>query len=152
VPRPREDLLRAFEIQGRHLKASCDAYDAGDKWEALRLATIVFTIVHDAGANRSILGQLDIKYKMVFVSSAFTSAADVRHKAERYTPLIEYERYREVRQKNPNLTIIPEFVPVSTYWASRGKLALMRELPFEDWWESDLVFFSMANLLLQEGS
>jgi hypothetical protein len=141
VPRPREDLLRAFDIQGRHLKASCDAYDAGDKCEALRLATIVFTMVHDAGTNRSILGLLDIKYKMFFMSSAFTSGSEVRGHAERYTPLVEYERYREVRQKNPGLTIIPEFVPISTYMANRGKQPFFRELPFEDWWETDLIFF-----------
>jgi hypothetical protein len=129
------------------LKASCAAYDAGEKWKALRLATIVFTMVHDAGSNRSILGQLGIKHKMRWMTSAFISAADVRTRADRYTPLIEFERYREVRKLYPNLQLIPEFVPVSTYWASRGKLPYLRELAFEDWWESDLIFFDEAHAL-----
>jgi hypothetical protein len=130
-----------------HLAASCHAYDAGDRWEALRLATIVYTLVLDAGSNHSILGQLGIKHKMLFMSSAAVSADDVLNKDQypfrnkpRYTPLIEYETYKDLREKDPKFKPIPHFVPVSTYWGRRNMYPVLRELPFEDWWDSDLIF------------
>jgi hypothetical protein len=147
VTRPREDLLRVFAIQMRHLAASCHEYDAGDEWESLRLATIIHTLVHDAGSNRSILGLLGIKHQMFFMSSAALSAEDARKQNHRpfdnklrYTPLIEYETYKDLREKDPTFKPIPHFVPVSTYWARRNMYPALRELSFEDWWESDLIF------------
>jgi hypothetical protein len=62
MPRSRHDLLDALAIQRRHMAVSCAAYDAGDHSEAVRLATCVCNLVHDAGKTyRSIMGQLGIK-------------------------------------------------------------------------------------------
>jgi hypothetical protein len=106
MPRTKADLDRAFAIQGRYLRASCDAYDAGDKWEAIRLATVVFTLVHDHGNIHSILSQLGIKHKIIYMASGLDMPTALNRGANRYTPLIEYERYRD-RKKYPDR--IPEF-------------------------------------------
>jgi hypothetical protein len=144
MPRTKADLDRAFAIQGRYLRASCDAYDAGDKWEAIRLATVVFTLVHDHGNIHSILSQLGIKHKIIYMASGLDMPSALNRGANRYTPLIEYERYRD-RKKYPDR--IPEFLPISTFLAMRGQQPLLRELPFEDWWETDVIFFD-GNLAL----
>ncbi len=129
------------------MKASCDAYDAGEKWEAIRLATVVYTMVHDHGRIRSILSQLGIKHKIVYLASGLDKRAALGKGADRYTPLIEYEGYRD-RKKYPDR--IPEFLPLSTFLRVRGQQPLFRELPFEDWWETDVIFFDHAQTLTRQ--
>jgi hypothetical protein len=121
------------------MKSSCDGYDAGNKWEGLRLATCVFNLVHDHGSITSILSQLDAKHKIVFMSSGrrLTNEHDEVWPGARYTLLIEFERYRQY----PRGTKIPEFVPLSTFYRSRGQRPIFTGLPFEDWWETDIIFF-----------
>jgi hypothetical protein len=114
-------------------------------------------MVHDAGSNRSILGQLGAKHKMLFMSSAARSGADVQAMETapfggppRYTPLIEFEKYKDLRAKNPKIKYVPHFVPVSTYFARRQMFPMLRELPFEDWWESDLIFLDEGGALTRK--
>lgn len=67
-----EELNQALKIQRSALAASAKAYDAGETWEALRLATSVWILVHDSGRNnRSILGALGLKKKLQFLSTAY---------------------------------------------------------------------------------
>ena len=126
------------------MRASCRAYDAGDKWEALRLASIIYTLVHDHKRIRSVLSQLGIKHKIVYLASGLDTQSALSQGAERHTPLIEYERYKD-RKKFPDR--IPEFLPLSTFLAMRGKQPLFRELPFQDWLETDIVFFEHKHAL-----
>lgn len=150
MPRTTEELRRACVIQSRHLTASCRAYDAGDVWEALRIATIVYIMVHDAGRNRSIFNQLGIKHHMMFMATGAEVSFDLRKRADRFTPLVEFESFREERRKNANLKMVPRFVPVSTYWHRRGKQPALRQLTFEDWWETDIIFFDDEKALTRK--
>lgn len=56
--RPREELIGLLKGQRGALAASCKGFDAGEEWEAERLATTIFTLVHDGGPIFSLLGQL----------------------------------------------------------------------------------------------
>jgi hypothetical protein len=68
--RPREEVLDALNQQREALIASCKSYDEGNRWEALRLATAVYIIVHDGGRNsKSILTQLGLRGSLRFVGS-----------------------------------------------------------------------------------
>jgi hypothetical protein len=127
-------------IQRRHMQGSCKAYDAGEPYEALRLATIVHTLVHDGGKIRSILSQMNVKHKILFIASGDIPAASLRASADRFTPLIELDR--------PAFDF--GFVPICTYYGRRGKHFAMRELPFEDWWERDIIFFDDSNALTRK--
>jgi hypothetical protein len=147
MPRNSDEILRAFSTQGRHLMASCRLYDDGDKTEALRLATIVHTLVHDAGKNHSILSQLEIKHKMLFMASGQLADGARVGGANRYTPLIRFEKYRDRQRYRNN---IPEFIPVSTYCRMHGINLLPRELLFEDWWENDVIFFDGTVMLTRK--
>jgi len=52
------------------LIASSNSYDAGNKWEAKRLATTAYTILHDGGRNsKSLLGQMGAKDSALFLST-----------------------------------------------------------------------------------
>jgi hypothetical protein len=122
------------------LATSCQAYDAGEKYEAVRLAPIVFTIVHDGGKQHSLLSQIGVKHDIPWMSTARVISPDKERgifRSLRYTPLIEYERFRD-RKKYPHR--IPDWLPISTFLKMRGLQPDLRRLPFEDWWESDIVF------------
>jgi hypothetical protein len=56
--------------QLRFLRTSSDAYDNGDKEEAVRLATILATLFHDGGQSQSLLSHLKLKDIRLLSSSA----------------------------------------------------------------------------------
>ena len=143
MPRTHQEIVRALATQRHHMAASSTAYDAGDKSEALRLATIMCNIVHDAGRTRSILSLLGLKTKIVFMASGHEITEEIRRIVDRFTPLTELERY-------PKGGRDPEFVPVSTFFKNRGMHPFLRELPFEEWWQKDVIFFEGGNLARRE--
>jgi hypothetical protein len=65
----KAELVQLLNEHRQALAASCEAYDGGHEWEAARLATTTFTLVHDRGAIRSLLTQLGLKASLRFVSS-----------------------------------------------------------------------------------
>ena len=65
------ETKEALDVQRRAIVASCAAYDNGEKWEALRLATAVYLVVHDGGKNnKSLLTQLGVRDATKFIASA----------------------------------------------------------------------------------
>src|SRR5579871_866166 len=69
--RPPEELWRIFLDHRKALISSNSAYDRGDLWEATRLSTCIYSLLHDGGKNsKSILGQLDLKNGIHFLSSS----------------------------------------------------------------------------------
>lgn len=64
--RTRAKLIEALETQRRALEASSKAFDNGDRWEALRLATAVCILVHDGG-GKSLLAQLNVQRSARFI-------------------------------------------------------------------------------------
>jgi hypothetical protein len=55
------ELERHLTEQVSFLRRSARDFDAGDEAEAKRLALTIRTLVHDGGASKSLLGQLDLK-------------------------------------------------------------------------------------------
>jgi len=71
MPRSKQELLTALKEQLAALKGSSKAYDAGEQWEAKRLATTAYTLLHDgSGRTKSLLSQLGILDQMKFLASA----------------------------------------------------------------------------------
>lgn len=64
--RTRDELEQELREQAEALRASAAEYDNGKLWEAKRLATTAYVLLHDGGRNsRSLLGQLGLKGEML---------------------------------------------------------------------------------------
>jgi hypothetical protein len=122
MKRSRDELLRALDVQQSALAASCRSYDEGNKWEALRLASATYTLVHDYGKIRSILSQLGIKDKMKFLSSGHHVGPKV---VGRVNPLVTLE----LQVDRPS-EYGPRFQTVETP---------VRQVSFGQWWERDII-------------
>jgi hypothetical protein len=112
------------------MAVSCAGYDAGDHSEALRLATVVYNLVHDSGGIRSIMGLLGIKDTHMFLATNVTDGAKLPAIVHRFTPLVEFERK----------SIRPHFVPLVTYFQNRNSYFPVRDLSFDAWWNKDIIF------------
>lgn len=67
----RDQLETELGEQMLALRASSKAFDEGNLWEHKRLATSLFTLLHDypGGRSKSLLGQLQLKGQVKFISS-----------------------------------------------------------------------------------
>ena len=119
--RSREEVKEALEVQRQFILASGKSYDDGKKAEALRLATAVYVIVHDAGRNQSLLNQLGIKGAMRFVCSGRPSDPD---NLVRETPLVSARIYSDGTA---------EYVP------RLERIRTRRMMQFHQWWQDDVV-------------
>lgn len=69
--RSEDEVRDAFKEQMLAISASSKSYDEGHLWEARRLATAAYTLLHDGtGRTKSILTQLKARAKLIFYSSA----------------------------------------------------------------------------------
>lgn len=69
--------LAALNFQMKALNASCAAFDAGERWEAMRIATAVHSIVHDMSSKKlSLLSRVGLKTGMKFAASGRPIFAD----------------------------------------------------------------------------
>ncbi len=57
----QQSLLNHLDRQVRFLENSCWLYDMGRREEAVRIATIIRVLLHDTGASKSLLFQLQSK-------------------------------------------------------------------------------------------
>lgn len=140
MPRTKRELVEALLVQRRLMAASCKSFDEGERFEALRLATIVYTLVHDGGKIHSILMQLNVKKGMKFIGSGAAVTKRILTTADRFTPLIELARppYKY------------EFVPICTQAKRRGENYEQRELQFNRWWDEEIIFFDKENKLTRK--
>jgi len=126
------EIAGMFAIQRYAMEKSCAAYDSGEIWEALRLATSIYTLVHDRGRNRSILTQLGIKDSLRFVTSVAPIEIDLFRKLSLWTPLVERFHF-----ENEGFS---EMIPLSTWFKFKDKASPFLEISFSDWWENQLIF------------
>ncbi len=64
------EAKEALIIQIKMMNASAIAYDAGERWEAARIAASIHTIVHDMAKRKpSVLSRLGVKSTMKFLAS-----------------------------------------------------------------------------------
>lgn len=68
--RSRDELLEIFDRQLRHMRRSCELYDAGVEEEAERLSTSVYTLAFDgSGRTVSVLTQLGFSVGLRIIDS-----------------------------------------------------------------------------------
>ena len=116
-------------MQKSALISSCRAYDEGEKWEALRLATTIYILVRDGGKkNRSILTQMGKRNSLEF-AVAISVGADPRNLLS-YTPLVMIKIGGGGVNFKPRLSEFPG-----------GR----RMLQFDEWWDRDLIYISGDN-------
>ena len=126
--RTLEEVQKAFEAQYKALQASCRAYDAGEKWEAMRIATTVHTLVHDHGKSyHSILTQLGIRGSLRFLSSG-----RVRGDSElAWSPLVSAEMTQVGIKCHHMLGEGPQ--------TSRNNVWTHEYVQFPTWWEKEKI-------------
>lgn len=67
----REEIVEHLNVSKSALEVSCKSFDEGNRWEAVRLATTVYSLVHDGGKNSvSILTQLGLRASLRLPSRA----------------------------------------------------------------------------------
>ncbi|SEN31476.1 hypothetical protein SAMN05428959_1011138 [Duganella sp. CF517] len=64
-----ERLITALAEQRQMLEASARSYDAGNSWEAKRMATAIHVLMFDKGRQESLLRRLNVRGKLGFVST-----------------------------------------------------------------------------------
>lgn len=127
--RTREELVQLLAEQRQALSASCEGYDSGKEWEAARLATAVFTLVHDGGSIRSLLTQLGLRGSLRFISSG--RVVDDLAVAAASPPLVMFTL-------GPNGA---KFVPR----LENGPPRRMVELQFTTWWAKEVIYKDYRN-------
>jgi hypothetical protein len=125
--RTRSELIDLLADQRSALEASCRGYDRGEKWEAGRLATAVYNLVHDHNSIRSILSQLDVRGSMRFVSTG-REVPPPNFQVVFATPAL-------LGMSNRSGEL--EFVPRSSLDLPRPKDKLLQ---FENWWTKEDIF------------
>lgn len=126
--RPKEELNEIYQNHIRALEASAKGFDNGDKWEATRLATTVYTLLHDGGRNsRSILSQMGVRAKLRFVSSATTP--NPRNLLPQF-PLLLMQMSSE--GENYDVKFMP-LLDTSSPFTHKG-------VQFPRWWEAEAIF------------
>lgn len=131
-PRSRDEIKQALEIQRAAIDASAKSYDEGNRWEALRLATAVYNLVHDHGSIKSLFGQLGIRRKLRYFAAprAYNPKNMLRE-----TPLVL------MRLQADGLS---EYLPL----LDGGPPLPPRRLDFQDWWEEDVILADGAEFKL----
>jgi hypothetical protein len=132
MKRSGHEIARAYDIQRKAIAASCASYDAGNKWEALRLATAIYTMVHDHGRIQSVLSQAGVKHNLLWIATGLRVDEPVISKFYGSTCLVAL-------LKNDDGT--SELAPLCTYIDKLDIPMFGRFLPFEEWWEKDIISF-----------
>jgi hypothetical protein len=127
--RPREELVHLFKGQMNALGASSRGFDAGEEWEAERLATTVFNLVQDGGPLVSLLSQLEVKDSLKFLSSG-------RMPTGLPPPTVASPSLLMMRFDDTGARFIPKLGDgPPTYFS----------MPFEDWWKNELIYQEKAS-------
>src|SRR5262245_34753110 len=116
--RARSELIILIEEQRQALAASCQNFDRGNEWEAARLATCVFTLVHDGGPITSLLTQLGLRAPLRFVSTG--RIKNERGLVASTPPLLQINLSSETGVKfRPRFGGFLRFATANARWARR---------------------------------
>jgi len=120
TPRELESLLAE---QVEWLESSAQLFDAGRRHEAKRLAVTIRVLLHDTSLSKSLLSQLDLKDRLLFLD---TAGPVNRRNLLPLTPLISFRMTQT--EDGP----IPSYEPV--FLEGPRPESGLRALPFGDWW------------------
>jgi len=121
--RSESEVFEALLEQFQAMRASSHSYDNGNLWEAKRLATALYTIVHDGGTRTiSIITQLRLRGSLRFLTCTFPP---------------DPPGTQTISIANGMLAIAdtaegPIYAPVLERTFNR------RSIPLRDWWEETL--------------
>lgn len=123
--RKEQELVKALIEQYKFIKLSCKSYDKGFEAEAKRLATCIRILVHDTKTSQSLLGQMGIKNKIMFLS---TATLEPRFPVENLLP---EARLVKIRSWVKNGDSGAKYEPILD---EKTPGHLWRALIFKDWW------------------
>lgn len=127
-----------------YLGSSAHLYDAGRKHEAKRLAVTLRLLLHDTSMSQSLLGQLDLKLRLLYLDTA----GPVNRK--NLLPLTPFLHFRLTMAEGG--VAVPSYEP-AFYEGPCPDLGL-RALPFNSWWtmmvlrDSTMKEYSRRDLVL----
>lgn len=137
--RTREELEAALNVQRQALTSSCNAFDEGAQWEALRLATAVFNLVHDGGRQSlSILTQLGVRDSISYLASGQPISPNNLVSS---TPLVIFQVGGDKSGPIPRLDQDPvgdRMVSFKAWWEREG--IYRAGAAGRDWYRKNLVF------------
>lgn len=143
VNRTVQELEAMLAEQLEWLESSARLYDTGKKHEAKRLAVTIRVLLHDTSMSMSLLRQLGLKHRLLFLD---TAGPVNRRNLLPLTPMLIF------RATMTEGGLVPSYQPVF-YDGPRPDSGL-RALPFDDWWtmmvlrDADLEEFSRRDLVL----
>lgn len=121
--RSPDEIQAAFRNALAALNASCAGYDSGSQWEASRLATTAYLLVHDGGRKKlSLVTRLGMKEAVTFLASG----PKVDSKKPFSQPLVGVSLNSERRGI---------FVPLLGSQPENH-----RQLRFGEWWDRDEIY------------
>lgn len=134
------ELEVEFIEQIAALRASCKAFDEGQEWEAKRIASTIYILVHDGSRSaRSLLGQIKKKKTTKFLSS-FYDHIDENTLSSFITPFCGVLVQHNQVKYEPNFeAALIGHATSSRYPPTPPKILPMRELRFSSWWD-EVVF------------
>ena len=129
--RSGSELDAHFRDQVCALRSSCENYDLGNRWEAMRIASAIVILCHDPQSSvrsrsKSLLGQMGLKNKLRFVSTARLDAHD-------WVPSLP-------------LTFIANDEKLGKIFVPALTDSVDRPLPFSKWYDEDIFFIGSRNL------
>lgn len=127
-----------------YLGSSAHLYDIGRKHEAKRLAVTIRLLLHDTSMSRSLLGQLDLKSRLLYLDTAGPVNRNNLH------PLAPFLLFRMTMANGA--VAVPSYEP-ALYEGPRPDSGF-RALPFDSWWtmmvlrDSTMEEYSRRDLVL----
>ncbi len=118
----KDEILVALKNQILALVASSNSFDAGNAWEAARIAAIVHILVHDSGRTKSLLTQLGVRGSARFVSSG---------SLHRPGNLLRHEQLIAFRLDASG----GKYIPLLSSGPHQS-----RDVQFHTWWEKEHIF------------
>lgn len=129
------DFVRQLDKQLRYIETSAREYDAGEKDEAIRIATSLRVIFHQTPSSTSLLAHLQALYTRIM-----TSVGKPPYPQDWCTPLalirgkIHFpERHAKDCPHHQAIT----FVEPATYQPRLAELRLTRQVQAPDWWGNE---------------
>jgi hypothetical protein len=125
-PQTSSELDEQLAAQIGMLKASADGFDRGDTFEYRRIALAIRILVHDTHVSHSLLGQLGRK------TIDFTDTADSFQSGNQLAESV--------------LTVTVAGGARSGFQAPLDGAPIKRRLPFDSWWNADVIKDSKGRL------
>lgn len=121
------DFQKHLEIQLRFIQTSCDAYDAGQVYEGVRIATSLRVMFHQTRNSTSLLTHLGSP------AIQLLSTCDAAKPHQDFFPAMTKI---EMNPLHNHLSYVPKL-----------QVDYERPVPFNDWWFREVVYLSKANSL-----